>query len=310
MTTDLYYHLPMIYRTLGSSGLKVSAVGLGTWQFGGEWGTTFTPVDVEQIFDAARRHGITLIDTAECYGDHLSERLVGRAIKKDRDRWILATKFGHRFTVPFQREQLWSADQVRTQLEDSLQALGTDHVDLYQFHSGTGEVFENDALWSMLARQRDAGKVRHLGISIASSIPPADQARQAAKARELGVTCLQVVYNRLQRQPEETIFPISVKDGLGVLARVPLASGFLTGKYNGDSAFEPGDIRSKKSAEEKTRLAEDAERFRREEVPEGGSMAAWALAWCLRNSAVTAVIPGCKNPDQVAQNAGAADLVG
>jgi myo-inositol catabolism protein IolS len=121
----------MIYRTLGSSGLKVSAVGIGTWQFGGEWGTTFTPGEVEQLFDAARQNGITLIDTAECYGDHLSERLVGRAIKKDRARWILATKFGHRFTVPFEREQLWSAEQVHTQLEDSLAALATDYIDLY-----------------------------------------------------------------------------------------------------------------------------------------------------------------------------------
>ena len=299
----------MIYRILGSSGLKVSVVGLGTWQFGGEWGATFTPVDVAQIFDAARQHGITLIDTAECYGDHLSERLVGRAIKKDRERWIVATKFGHRFTVPFEREQHWSADQVRTQMEDSLAALGTDSIDLYQFHSGNGEVFQNDALWSMLARQKEAGKVRHLGISISSSIPAEEQTRQAAKARELGVTCLQVVYNRLQRQPEEALFPISVKDNLGVLARVPLASGFLTGKYSGDSAFEPGDIRSKKSPEEKKRLAEEAEQFRREEVPEGGSMAAWALAWCLRNPAVTSVIPGCKDPKQLAQNAGAADLL-
>jgi len=299
----------MIYRILGSSGLKVSVVGLGTWQFGGEWGATFTPVDVAQIFDAARQHGITLIDTAECYGDHLSERLVGRAIKKDRERWIVATKFGHRFTVPFEREQHWSADQVRTQMEDSLAALGTDSIDLYQFHSGSGEVFQNDALWSMLARQKEAGKVRHLGISISSSIPAEEQTRQAAKARELGVTCLQVVYNRLQRQPEEALFPISVKDNLGVLARVPLASGFLTGKYSGDSAFEPGDIRSKKSPEEKKRLAEEAEQFRREEVPEGGSMAAWALAWCLRNPAVTSVIPGCKDPKQLAQNAGAADLL-
>ena len=299
----------MVYRTLGSSGLKVSAIGLGTWQLGGEWGTTFTPTEVEQIFDAARQHGITLIDTAECYGDHLSERFVGRAIKKDRTRWVLATKFGHRFTVPFEREQLWGAEEVRTQLEDSLAALGTDYIDLYQFHSGTSAVFENDALWSMLARQKEAGKVRHIGISISSSIAPQDQAHQAARAREVGAACLQVVYNRLQRQPEDTIFAVSVRDKLGVLARVPLASGFLTGKYHGDSAFEPGDIRSKKSAEEKQHLAEEAERFRREEVPAGGSMAAWALAWCLRNPAVSAVIPGCKNTEQVAQNAGAADLL-
>jgi aryl-alcohol dehydrogenase-like predicted oxidoreductase len=282
---------------------------MGTWQLGGEWGTIFTADEVGRMFDAARQHGITLIDTAECYGDHLSERLVGQAIRKDRARWIVATKFGHRFAEAFEREQLWSAEQVRAQLEDSLAALGTDYIDLYQFHSGTTAVFENDALWSMLGRQKESGKVRHLGISIASSIPAGDQVRQAERARAVGAVCLQVVYNRLQRQPEEAVFPISAMNGLGVLARVPLASGFLTGKYNGGSAFEPGDVRSKKSATEKQRLADEAERFRREEVPAGGSMAAWALAWCLRNPAVTAVIPGCKNSEQVAQNAGAADLL-
>jgi myo-inositol catabolism protein IolS len=299
----------MIYRTLGSTGLQVSVVGLGTWQLGGEWGKKFTPGDVDEIFDAARRNGITLVDTAECYGDHLSEKLVGGAVKTDRERWIIATKFGHRYTTPFEREQLWSAADVQRQLEESLSALAVDVIDLYQFHSGTNRVFENDTLWTMLDKQKKAGKVRHLGISISSSMGQQDQLSQAQRAREVGAESLQVVYNRLQRWPEESIFPVCRKDSLGVLARVPLASGFLSGKYREGAVFGPDDNRSRKSAQEIDSMAAQARRIQEEEVPKGVPMAAWALLWCLRNPAVTAVIPGCKNAEQVAQNASAVEML-
>lgn len=299
----------MLYRTLGSTGVSVSVIGIGTWQLGGEWGKSYTSHEVRAIFDAARAQGITLVDTAECYGDHLSERLVGEAIKADRDRWIVATKFGHRYTVPFEREQLWTVPDVQKQLEDSLAALGTDRIDLYQFHSGTRAAFDHQELWEMLGRQKKAGKIRHIGISIANSIATEDQVYQARRAREVGAECLQVVYNRMQRGPEAEILPHSRDTRLGVLARVPLASGFLSGKYKPGAAFGPEDIRSRKSPGEIAKLAEEAEAIRRDEVPEGTPMAAWALAWCLRSEAVTAVIPGCKDAGQVQQNAAAAELV-
>jgi myo-inositol catabolism protein IolS len=299
----------MVYRTLGATGMKVSVVGIGTWQLGGEWGKRFLPAEVREIFDAARARGITLVDTAECYGDHLSERLVGEAVRRDRERWIIATKFGHRYLVPFEREQQWTAAQVQGQLEESLSALETDHIDLYQFHSGTNAVFDNEELWAMLDRQKKAGKVRHVGISISSSIPAEVQGQQARRAREVGAESIQLVYNRLQRQPEETLLPACREANLGVLARVPLASGFLSGTYSAGAVFEPGDIRSRKSAEEVRTMAEEAARVKREELPAGVPMAEWALAWCLRNPAVTCVIPGCKNRAQVESNARAADLL-
>ncbi|HVO40694.1 MAG TPA: aldo/keto reductase [Spirochaetia bacterium] len=299
----------MVYRSLGSTGLSVSVIGIGTWQLGGEWGRSFSLSEVEAIFDRARACGITLIDTAECYGDHLSERLVGRAVRRDRERWVIATKFGHRYTTPFQREQLWGVDDVRRQLEDSLAALGIDTIDVYQFHSGTRDAFENDALWSMLEAQKKAGKLRHVGISIGNSIPREEQERQAARARQVGAECLQVVYNRMQRLPESVVLPLCARENLGVLARVPLASGYLSGKYREGAVFGPEDFRSTKTREELNRMAVEAERIRKEEVPPGVSMSAWALAWCLQNPTVTAVIPGCKSPEQVAQNAAAADLL-
>ncbi|MBD3306927.1 aldo/keto reductase [candidate division KSB3 bacterium] len=297
----------MHYRRLGNTELDVSVVGLGTWQFGGEWGKDFSQAEVNAIFDAARDTGITLIDTAECYGDHLSEQLIGEAIRQDREKWIVATKFGHRFTGFIEREWALSPEAVQQQLEDSLRALQTDVIDLYQFHSGSNEQFDTDGLWTMLDKQKQAGKIRFLGISISSSMQDTN-VYQTERAAQVGASVIQVVYNRLERTPETTVFPLCKEQDLGVLARVPLASGFLSGKYGVGAEFPANDVRSRqKEAKLRETLAE-VERIQREEVPEGVSMAAWALAWCLKQPIVTSVIPGCKTPEQVRQNAAAADV--
>ncbi|MCJ7737514.1 MAG: aldo/keto reductase [Anaerolineae bacterium] len=296
----------MKYRKLGKTGLRVSVIGVGTWQFGGEWGRNFTKAEAKQILFRARELGINLIDTAECYGDHLSEQLVGHAIRADRDKWIIATKFGHRFTAPFERDQLWSPTDVRRQLDGSLRALETEIIDLYQFHSGTSQVFDQDELWTMLAKQVQAGKIRYLGISISGG---AKTAYQAQRASAVGASTIQVVYNRLDRLPEDSIFPACLEQNLGVLARVPLASGFLSGKYLPGAKFiTPTDVRSRRDPGEIQQRLEEVARIRRTEVPAGTPMAPWALAWCLQHPAVTCVIPGCKSVGQVESNASAADL--
>jgi aryl-alcohol dehydrogenase-like predicted oxidoreductase len=161
----------------------------------------------------------------------------------------------------------------------------------------------------MLDAQRKAGKIRHIGISISSSIPEAEMEYQAARAREVGAQCLQVVYNLLERRPEDQILPLCRKESLGFLARVPLASGFLAGSYRSDQTFATADHRSKRSAEDIRRTVAEVERIRKEEVPSGVNMAAWALAWCLRTPGVTAVIPGSSRPEQVAMNASAVELL-
>src|SRR4051812_23699498 len=130
-------HFPMKYRTLGSTGLKVSVIGLGTWQFGGEWGRAFSQSEADAILDQAATSGINLLDTAECYGDHLSESLIGDYLKRhDRSRWIVATKFGHHFHGFMDRAEDFSPSGMLKQLEASLRALRLDTIDLYQFHSG------------------------------------------------------------------------------------------------------------------------------------------------------------------------------
>jgi myo-inositol catabolism protein IolS len=293
------------YRKLGKTNLDVSVVGIGTWQYGGEWGKDFSQKEVDAILVKAKDLGINLIDTAECYGDHLSEKFIGRFLENDnREDWIVATKFGHHYHDVFSRTRHWSASEVLKQLDDSLKALRTEYIDLYQFHSGTNEEFNNDALWTLLDKQIQAGKIRHLGISIGAN----DNIYQTRLATEVNASVIQVVYNRLDIVPEHEVFPSCEEQNLGVLARVPLASGFLSGKYKPGAEFGASDVRhhhDKKKVEQQLQQVED---IQRNEVPDGVNMAQWALAWCLRHPAVTSVIPGCKNVEQVSLNAAAANL--
>jgi aryl-alcohol dehydrogenase-like predicted oxidoreductase len=296
----------MHYRILGQTGLRASVIGVGTWQFGGEWGRDFSQAEADAILDAAAACGINFIDTAECYGDHLSEWLVGDYLaRRDRSRWLVATKFGHHFNSFMNRTDDFSVDGVRRQLEASLKALRVETIDLYQFHSGSDALFQNQELWTMLAEQKRAGKVRHLGVSILQK-GSEFQAREAAK---FGVETLQVFYNRLDLRAETLYFPHAQRDQLGILARVPLASGLLSGKYKPGTTFAANDVRATFDAEKLKRDLAEVERLQKEEVPPGMPMAKWAMAWCLKNPMVSALIPGCKNPEQVKANASAAELV-
>jgi len=295
----------MHYRVLGSTGLRVSVIGLGTWQFGGEWGRTFSQAEADAILEKAAELGINLIDTAECYGDHLSESLIGNYLSRhDRSRWIVATKFGHHFKRFMDRTEDFSSADVGRQLEASLRALRVETIDLYQFHSGSDSQLLNEDLWTMLTEQKQAGKIRHLGISILGKGSEA----QAREARRLGAETLQVIYNRLDRRPEHLYFPHAREHNLGILARVPLASGLLSGNYKAGKTFAADDWRSTFGAERVRNDLAEAERIRQAEVPAGVPMTQWALAWCLKNPAVTTVIPGCKDAAQVASNAAAAEV--
>lgn len=295
----------MKYRRLGKTELKVSVVGVGTWQFGGEWGKSYTQDEVDRILGTAKEMGINLIDTAECYGDHLSESFIGKSIQRERQDWIIATKFGHQFHGHMNRTNHWSPEEVQKQLEDSLRALRTDYIDIYQFHSGSDASFDQDDLWTMLDKQVQAGKIRHLGISIGDN----DNLHQTESATKVKADVIQVVYNRLDRKPEERVFPSCQRQDLGVLARVPLASGLLSGKYRPGVVFQQNDVRNRLQKVELTKKLQMVEEIRRKEVPEGVEMAQWALAWCLKHPAVTCVIPGCKDVEQVMSNAKAADWV-
>lgn len=295
----------MKFRALGSTGLRPSVIGLGTWQFGGEWGADFSQTEVDAILDEAAACGINFIDTAECYGDHLAEKLIGDHLaRRDRSRWIVATKFGHRFNSFMNRTDDFTIAGIRAQLEGSLRALRVETIDLYQFHSGPDALFQNDELWEMLAAQKRLGKIRALGVSILQK----GSELQARNAKKFGADVLQVFYNRLDRRAEQMYFPHAQRDGLGVIARVPLASGLLTGKYQPGATFPAGDVRATFDPEKLKRDLAEVKRLQETEVPAGTSIAHWAMGWCLQNPAVATIICGCKNPDQVRINAAASAL--
>lgn len=294
----------MIYRTLGRTGQRVSVVGVGTWQFGGEWGRGYIPTDAAAILAAAREVGINLIDTAECYGDHLAEKLIGETLPGARGDWVIATKWGHKFHRCFERDHCFGPADLLAQLDASLKALRTDHVDLLQFHSGDDADFATEGMWEAAAKAKAQGKVRFLGNSIGSNA----NIKQTDASDAVGVDVIQVIYNCLQREPEAEVFPSCLRQNLGVLARVPLASGFLSGKYKPGHVWSATDVREVWMKEGRDELLAGVEKIAATEVPAGVPMAAWALAWCLRHPAVTAVIPGCKDPEQVRANAAAALL--
>ena len=307
----------MQHRRLGRTGLDVSVIGLGTWQLGGEYGKHFTQHEVDGLVARAGELGVNLIDTAECYGDHLAERLVGHAIRHHRDDWVVATKFGHRFDPRLAglpdadpgsvRSDHWSPTSVVTQLEDSLRALGTDHVDIYQAHGGSDEQFSTSGLWEALQAQVSAGKIRYLGVSL-----DVDQPERARSMTALGADVVQVTYNRLnaEAEAEHTVLPVATEHDLGVLAREPLANGFLTGKYPpGSRITAAGDWRASQDADDLEARLVEVQRIGRSEVPPDVPLPAWAIAWCLRNPAVSSVIPGSKSIEQLEANLAAADLL-
>jgi myo-inositol catabolism protein IolS len=299
------YKIKMHYRRLGKTNLCVSVIGIGTWQFGGEWGKNFEQIEVDRMFKVAHSVGCNLIDTAECYGDHTSEAFVGAAIETNRADWIVATKFGHKFHGPFNRTDERSATDAIGQVELSLRALKTDYIDLLQYHSVRDDEYDNDELSETLQKLIKSGKVRHLGASIS----PSNNIHQTSEATHRDVQTIQVVYNRLERDAEEQVLPSCQIQDLGVLARVPLASGYLSGKYRPGATFNKDDMRGKwHKQEDIDRKLAEVEKIREQELPTGAVMSQWALAWCLLHPAVTSVIPGCKDAEQVLANAAAADF--
>lgn len=293
----------MKYRRLGKTGLQVSTIGVGTWQLGNHWGKQFEQAEVNNIFARAAELGINLVDTAECYGHHVSESFIGEAVKTDRQRWIIATKFGHNRGSDLPGEAHWQPEQVQLQLEASLRALQTDYIDIYQFHSGTREQLDNDALWTMLGKQVQAGKIRFLGISIGQP----NQLYQVDRATALGVSVIQTIYNAIQPKAAETVLPSCQRQDLGVLARVPLASGFLTGKYQPGAQFPDNDVRAERKPEvNEQQIAQALDILK--QVPAGVNPASWACHWCLQHPAISAVVPGVKSIAQLDINAAGADL--
>jgi aryl-alcohol dehydrogenase-like predicted oxidoreductase len=299
------------YRDLGETGMRVSEISLGTWAFGSEWGVV-SDEDSYASLNRAIDLGVNLLDTADVYGDGRSERLIGRLLKDRKDDEIfVATKAGRRLD-PHSAEG-YDHENLSRFVERSLENLRVEALDLLQLHCPPTEAYRQDATFEALDRLQEAGKIKNYGVSVEK----VEEARMALSYP--GVKTVQIIFNIFRQKPAEEFFPLAEERNVGVLARVPLASGLLSGKMTADREFSPDDHRnfnregeafdrgetfSGVNFETGLRAAEEL----KELVPEGYTLAQLALRWILMYPAVSCAIPGAKRPGQVEDNLAAAGM--
>ena len=301
----------MKQRVLGKTGFAVSEIGLGTWQVGGTWGQPCDDRLADRVLDEAVDAGITFVDTADVYSDGLSERAVGRALKRHPGRFRVATKCGRQISPHVSSG--YTTAVLRRYVEDSLDRLGVEALDLIQLHCPPTEVYYRPEIFELFDRLKDEGKVLNLGVSV-------EKVEEGLKAIEYpSVASVQVIFNLFRYRPSELLFERAKQKNVGIIVRVPLASGLLTGKFRKDSVFGPEDHRA---------FNRDGAAFDKGETfsgvdyeaglqaverlkavfPTGQELSAWALRWILMFDAVSTVIPGASRPEQIRANAAATDL--
>ncbi len=300
----------MEYRMLGNTGLKVSAVSFGTWAIGGSWGN----VDERTALDGLARAidaGVNFFDTADVYGDGRAERLLAQATRGREDEIHIATKFCRKGDI--HDPATYSLGTVRAYCEDSLRRLGREAIDLYQVHCPPRAVIERGEVFHVLDELKREGKIRHYGVSV-------ETVEEGLLAiRHTGVAALQVIFNIFRQKPAKELFPHAGAQGVGILVRLPLASGLLTGKFKPDDTFAKDDHRN---------FNRDGQAFNVGETFAGlpfakgvelaeqlrpfaggrGNMARAAMRWILDDARVSCVIPGFKNAAQVEDNLSALDV--
>ena len=285
--------------------MRVSAISLGTWAFGSEWGE----VSDDESYATLNRAidlGVNFLDTADVYGDGRSERLIGTLLEeRPEDEIFVATKAGRRLDP--HTAAGYSYDNLSRFVERSLENLRLEALDLLQLHCPPTEAYRRDEIFKALDRLQEAGKVKNYGVSVEK----VEEAKMALGYP--GVKTVQIIFNIFRQKPAEEFFPLAEERNVGVIARVPLASGLLSGKMTADrefawddhrnfnregQAFDRGETFSGVPFETGLRAAEELKEF----VPEGYTLAQLALRWILMHPAVSCVIPGAKRPDQVEDN--------
>ncbi|MBN1672787.1 MAG: aldo/keto reductase [Kiritimatiellae bacterium] len=297
----------MNYRSLGSTGIRVSEIGFGAWGIGGNVGGSiaYGPTDDDTSRAALRRAfelGVTFFDTADFYGFGHSEELIGETLGGVRDQLVLATKAG---LVDRDGTQDFSPAHLRAALAGSLRRLCTDYVDVYQLHSPSLDILrEGPEVLATLQALQQEGKTRTIGISLRGT------ADGAAAIQQFGFACLQVNLNLLDQRPiENGLLDLCRQANVGVIARTPLSFGFLTGQYSVGDKFAESDHRRKWSTDQIARWTEGAALFAqlRDRHP-GQTVTQLALRFCISHPAVSTTIPGMLNPAHVEENVAASGL--
>ena len=300
----------MKYRTLGRTGWNVSEISFGAWAIGGSWGHV-SDQDALAALHQAADCGVNFIDTADVYGDGRSERLIAKFKQGRKDEIVVATKAGRR--LPRQTVEGYSRQNITAWVEDSLRNLSTDALDLLQLHCPPTRLYSVPEVFGILDDLVAAGKIRFYGVSV-------EKVEEAIKAIDYrNVQTVQIIFNCFRQRPAEDFFALAQRKQVGILARVPLASGLLTGKLRRDSTFAPDDHRSFNRHGEVFDVGEtfsgvdyetglDAIEDLRKLLPVGTSMSQFALRWILMFDEVTCAIPGGKRPEQVADNCRASEL--
>lgn len=296
--------ITMEFRELGRTGWKVSTIGFGAWAIGGTWG----PVEDEQSLKALHRAldlGVNLFDTADVYGDGRSERLLARLRKERKEPFYVTTKMGRRLDPHVASG--YNRENMTAFVERSLKNLETDALDLIQLHCPPTEVFYMPETFGVLDDLVQQGKLRHYGVSV-------EKVEEALKAMEYpNVQSVQIIFNIFRQRPADLFFSEAKRRKVGILARVPLSSGMLTGKMKPDTRFSQDDHRAFNRQGESFDRGEtfsgvdyqtglEAVEELRPLVPPDMTMAQFALRWILMHDAVTTTIPGAKRPEQVEDN--------
>ena len=294
-------------RTLGRTGYDVSVVGLGTWQLGADWGNV-TEADARAVLEASIEEGVTFFDTADVYGDGRSEQVIGRYLESTGHPVTVATKMGRRME---QRPENYSLEHFRAWTDRSRSNLGVETLDLVQLHCPPDPVFHDDRVFDALDTLVDEGAIRHYGVSVET----VDQAL-AAIARPR-VASVQIIVNAFRLKPVEEVLPAAQEQGVGIIARVPLASGLLSGRYDASTtfadddhrnfnrhgeAFDVGETFSGVDFETGVEAAKEFSALVAEQAPDVAPAQA-AIAWLWQQPGVSTVIPGARNPQQARSNA-------
>jgi aryl-alcohol dehydrogenase-like predicted oxidoreductase len=301
----------MNYRKLGKTGFEISEISLGTWQVGGKWGSKFDHSLADSVIREAIDRGVNFIDTADVYSDGESEKAVGKAVRESGVKIRVATKCGRQINPHVNKG--YTPAVLRRYVEDSLRRMGTDCLDLIQLHCPPTEVYYRPEIFGEFERMKEEGKILNLGVSV-------EKVEEAIKAIEFdNVTSVQIIYNIFRQRPHEQFFAMAGAKNVGLIIRVPLASGLLSGKFTTDTRFAPGDHRF---FNRNGMMFDRGETFSgvpyetglkavsrlRELFDPKISFAHVALRWILMREEVSCIIPGASSPDQVRTNTGAAAL--